>query len=195
MSSLSRSRNWTLSKSVSSPPKTICSNCVGGGRSAMTWSLDPRSIRTARSREFGQPIANEPEQRRMTCASGGQQRVMDRIGPIVDQRLPRQSRYQPLGFVHQKIGCRKVPVVTIGGREGAVERTGGDACEPQRQRWDARCRLDARLDRRQAVEPALGAGKFRPCEPIAAARPDRRTVERRAAAGSCEEQLVSDRRI
>ena len=57
-------------------------------------------------------------------APGGEQRVMDRIGPIVDQRLPRYRRYQPAGFVHQKVGCRKIPVMAVRPGESAIERAG-----------------------------------------------------------------------
>ena len=68
----------------------------------------------------------------MTRAPGGQQRVMDPIGPIVDQRLPRYRRYQPAGFVHQKVGCRKsIPIMAVRPGESAIERAGGDARETQ----------------------------------------------------------------
>ena len=73
----------------------------------------------------------------MTRAPGGQQRVMDRIGPIVDQRLPRYRRYQPAGFVHQKVGCRKIPIMAVRPGESAIERAGGDARDPQCKRWNA----------------------------------------------------------
>src|SRR6516225_12342421 len=45
-----------------------------------------------RSRKLRQPIANEVEQQLVTGAAGSHQRAMNRIGPIVDQRFPRQTR-------------------------------------------------------------------------------------------------------
>src|SRR5215475_5337882 len=85
-------------------------------------------------RELGKPIANNAEQDRVTGASGGDQSAMNRMGPIVSQQLPRQSRHHPAGFVHQKISRRKVPVVTVGGGESAVERPHCDTRKAERQR-------------------------------------------------------------
>src|SRR5262249_28155973 len=112
-----------------------------------------------RSRKLRQPIANEAEQQLVTGAAGSHQRAMNRLGPIVDQRSPRKTRDQPAGFVHQKIGCRKVPIVAVGGSKGAIERAGGNARKPQGERGNSRRGHDARLDRCETVEPTLGAGE------------------------------------
>src|SRR5262245_11589481 len=93
MSSLPRSRNSILSRSVSSPPKTRCSNWPLGAWSDMALSLEqsrlPCPSRAGRGNkegylcELGQPIAEETEQYRMTGPSGGHQHAMNQVGPIV----------------------------------------------------------------------------------------------------------------
>ena len=96
----------------------------------------------------------------MAGDAGGHQRAVNRIGAIVDQRLPRQSRYGATGFVHQKVGRRKVPVMAVGRGKAAVQRAAGDAGNTQRKRRHPWRDLDAGLDRGQHVEAALGCGKF-----------------------------------
>ena len=97
--------------------------------------------------------------------------------------------------MHQKVGRRKVPIVAVGGSKGAIERAGGNARKPQGERGNSRRGHDARLDRSETVEPTLGAGERRARELIARARFDRRAIERRAAAGDGEKQLVAHRRV
>ena len=58
----------------------------------------------------------------MTRTPGGNKRAMQRIGAIVDQGLTRECGQRAAGFVHQKIGSRKVPVVAVVRREGQIER-------------------------------------------------------------------------
>ena len=132
----------------------------------------------------------------MTGAAGGHQRTMHRIGPIVDQGFPRQRRQRAAGFVHQKVSRRKVPVVAVGSGEGAVDARRSrraPAATPARERAAPfRCAgsIAASASRRR-----FAPAEFRARQVIAGARPDRRTIERRAGARDRQEQFVGHRRI
>ena len=58
---------------------------------------------------------------------------MNRLTAIVDRRSSRECCELPAGFVHQKIGCRKVPVVAVAARKCDVQGALRDTGEPQRK--------------------------------------------------------------
>jgi hypothetical protein len=80
-----------------------------------------------------------------------------RVVLIVEQQSPRQRSERPARFVHQKVGRRKVPIMTVRRSKGAVERTVRDARQTQGERRDARFCYDPRLDCGKSVKPALGS--------------------------------------
>src|SRR5262249_60192368 len=106
---------------------------------------------------------------------------------------PAKSRAGPAGGGAETGAPRKAPSGAVGGGEGGVGGAGGGAREPQGERGNSRRGRDARLDRGKALQPALGAGKRRARQVIARAGHDRRAVERRAATGDGQEQLVGYR--
>ena len=55
--------------------------------------------------------------------------AMDRLGAVVGQNLPRQRGQRTAGFVHQKVGGRKVPVVAVSPGKSDVECALRDACK------------------------------------------------------------------
>ena len=99
---------------------TRCSNCFFAvGSSAdmarSPWSK-PRRRRNGRGwpnlREFGFAVAHEPDQSSVARIAGGNQRAMRRLRFIVFQRPADKFGERAAGFVHQKIGRRKVPIMT-----------------------------------------------------------------------------------
>ena len=67
------------------------------------------------------------------------------------------SGHRAAGFVHQKVGSRKVPVVAVAAGEGGIERAMGDARKPQRQRMNRGIGDDvAAVDRRAGPASRFG---------------------------------------
>ena len=131
----------------------------------------------------------------MTLTPGCQQRPVHRIRLVVNQQFASQCRERPAGFVQQKIGRGKIPVVTVRRGKRAIERSAGHPRETQRKRRHARAPLDARLHRGKAVQALLCAGE--PCtgDAVTDARMDRCIVEGRPLSGDGQEQLVRYRSI
>ena len=63
--------------------------------------------------------------------TGGNQRAMHDMRVIIAQRLAGKIGHHAAGFVHQKVGRRKVPVMAAGRGEGGIERAMRDAGQPQ----------------------------------------------------------------
>src|SRR5262249_49928919 len=97
----------------------------------------------------------------MPATACGNERAMHGMRLIVDQLFAGQRGECPAGFVHQKIGGCKVPIMAVRGGERAVERTGGDPGNTQRERGNAWRRFDARLKRDERFKPALGGEESR----------------------------------
>ena len=74
----------------------------------------------------------------MPVAPGGDQHPVPRHGTIIGQRLAAKRRQRAARFVHQKIGRRKVPVVTVAAGDGGVDGALRDPGKPQRQRVNPR---------------------------------------------------------
>jgi hypothetical protein len=53
----------------------------------------------------------QSKQRPVPGAPGGDQGPVHQLGAIINRRLPRERRQSAAGFVHQKVGSRKVPIV------------------------------------------------------------------------------------
>jgi len=85
------------------------------------------------SREVRAPVAKEIEHRCVTVATGSQDGAVDWIMQIIDQLLPCERGQRAAGFVHQKIGGRKVPVMGIDRRKSGIDAALRDARKPQRQ--------------------------------------------------------------
>src|SRR5687767_9781505 len=129
MSSFARSLNSRLSMLVNSPPKTRCSNCLRGWLDI--FDLSP-------SAETDAPALHEVDHLLMARAPGRDQSRVHRFGSIIDQSLADQGRQPAAGLVHQEIGRREVPVMTVVGRNRRIERALSDAREAQRERGDPR---------------------------------------------------------
>ena len=64
----------------------------------------------------------------------GDERAVPRVGAIVDQPPPGKVGHDAAGFVHQKVGCRKVPVVAVAAGDGDIEDALRYAGKPQGER-------------------------------------------------------------
>src|SRR6185369_17343583 len=67
-----------------------------------------------RLREFARAVAHQAEEGGMAGRAGRDQCAVHDMRTIVIQRLPGEIGEQTAGFVHQKVGGRKVPVVAAG---------------------------------------------------------------------------------
>ena len=120
---------------------------------------------------------------RSISAHGGRVRPQSarhaRYRAIIAQRLAGEIGHHAAGFVHQKVGRRKVPVVAAAG-EGGIEL----ACATRASRSASECTLGwARMSGVKAGEPveiALGAGEPGAVERRRRGLPRWRAVERRA---------------
>jgi hypothetical protein len=72
-------------------------------------------------RELGFTVAHEVDQCAMTGLTGSDQRAVCALQPIIYQWLTNKISEHPAGFVHQKVGRRKVPVMAAGRGQGSIE--------------------------------------------------------------------------
>ena len=86
-------------------------------------------------------------------------------------RLAVEIGQRAAGFVHQKVGCRKVPVVAVAADDGDVDLAMGDPRQPQRQRADARQRHHRGMQLGERAQEPLGAEQLRAFEALARAGP------------------------
>src|SRR3954447_12122330 len=108
MSSLSRSLNSAPPSSVSSPPKTRCGSCfLCAAMAAPVFTPEDN----ARSGELAHPVAHERHDRLVPCGTGGNQRPMRHKRAVEAEREAGEVGQHAAGFVHQKVGGGKVPVV------------------------------------------------------------------------------------
>src|SRR5688500_9078426 len=181
MSSWSRFRNSVLCRSVNSPPNTRWSNCPGLGWSAM----QVPSVASSPAAASGKlEVACEFEKRAVTLPSGSDQGPVHRTWTIVNRPHSIEVGQQAAGFVHQKIGRGKVPVMTVATRDGDVHAAMGDVGDAQSECADARQLYDLRVQGRNAFENALGTGELGAIE-IAS----RRDEDRHAVAGRADARL------
>lgn len=89
-------------------------------------------------REFGFSVAHELDQRIVARIAGGYQRAVRGLWLVVLKRPTREIRKRPAGFVHQKIGRCKVPVVTSARRERGIKCSVRNTCDSQRERMHFR---------------------------------------------------------
>jgi hypothetical protein len=82
--------------------------------------------------ELGHAAAHKIDQGGVAGRPGGNQRTVRRVRAVIDKPPPRKLRHHAAGFVHQKVGRRKIPIVAAGRRKGGIERAMPDAGEPQR---------------------------------------------------------------
>ncbi len=127
--------------------------------------------------------------------SGGDQRAVHHVRAIIDKPPPRKVGHHAAGFVHQKVGRRKIPIVAAAGGKGGIELAMRDADKPQRQREDFGLGGDLRMQAAQAIEIALGAGELGAGQSRARACQNARAVERGALPARGQEHLVRHRRI
>src|SRR5262245_18196195 len=85
-------------------------------------------------RECGFAIADQLEQRSVAAMASGYQCAMRGLRLIVLQRVARKVSERAAGFVHQKIGRCKIPIVTACGCACRLQSPLGDACHPQCER-------------------------------------------------------------
>ena len=121
-------------------------------------------------------VPHESKRRAMARPARRDQQRMHRLRAIVGQRLAVDVGQRAAGFVHQKVGCGKVPVVAVAADDGDVDLAMRDAGEPQRQRTDPRQRHHRRMQFGQRAEEPLRAEQLGAVEP--GARPDLRSARR-----------------
>ena len=174
-STLSRSLNSVASSLLSSPPNTRWSNCfcgVGADIASSSTLSTPGAQRYTGSLVCARMRSASAACRSRPAASSD---AVDRIGPVVDQNPAVERGQHAAGFVHQKVGSRKVPVVAVAAGDGGVELACGHAGEPQRQRMNARHRHNAGAAC-SAIRSSmlLGPGDAGAVEAGAGTGPDRR---------------------
>ena len=74
----------------------------------------------------------------MAGLTGCDERAVHGLRTVVFQRPSREIGQRTAGFVHQKVGCCKVPVVAAARGESSVEGSLRHAREPQGERVDFR---------------------------------------------------------
>ena len=87
---------------------------------------------------------------------------MHRLRAVIGQNLPRQRGQRTAGFVHQKVGRRKVPVVAVAACKSDVERALRDACKAQRERADPWHRHNLRVNSVSQVRNRFGPDALAP---------------------------------
>src|SRR5579872_3452657 len=111
MSILVKSLNSWPDTLASSPPDTRCSNCCGFG-SRVAFAMASK-FRYGDSRRCKTRVVQQIDKRCVPVTPGGNQHSVPRHGAIIRQEPAAQRRQRAARFVHQKIGCGKVPVVTV----------------------------------------------------------------------------------
>jgi hypothetical protein len=147
------------------------------------------------STQFVLVLTQQRGQRPMTRKPRRDENAVDRNCPVIGWLSTPDRGQRTAGFVHQKIGRRKVPIGAVPTCECDIQRTVGDAGEPQRQRMNPRQNLEWRGDRGEAIENPLRPGHPRPCNRLAGTRVKRDIVAGSAAAGDGKKEFVSYRRV
>jgi len=93
----------------------------------------------------------------MAGMPGGNQRAMHDMRAVIAKPLAGKIGEHAAGFVHQKIGRRKVPVMAAGRGERGIEFSLRDAREPQRERMHLGLRQDIGRKTREPVEIAFSS--------------------------------------
>ncbi len=130
----------------------------------------------------------------MPPAPSRHQHAVDGLRLVVNQRLTVEPGDCPAGFVHQKIGSRKVPVVAGTAGDGAVQLAGRNPRDAQRERVNPGHGNQPGMALREPFQDALGAAELGAIEIGSIARRYRLVVAGGAAARGRHEHLVCDRR-
>ena len=127
-------------------------------------------------RKFGPPIAQELDQLCVAATPGCDKRAMDRLRSIVNQRSPRERGQRAAGFVHQKISCGKVPIVTIAANDADVELALRNTGQTKSKRANSGHRNDAGIVVGQLLQKALWPDGPGPGKADCLAGEDRKSV-------------------
>ena len=100
-------------------------------------------------------------------ASRRDQDAVNRIRPVIDEHPAVERGHHASGFVHQKIGSRKVPIMAVAAGHCGLDLALRHAHETQRQRIDARDHDETGLLLGHDFERALGSGEARTGEALA----------------------------
>src|SRR6476661_8554683 len=130
MSSLLRSRNSRPATLFNSPPKTRWSNCFAGCCGVSDMKFAPRRMALRKREAF---IPKKFSKSRVPVQSGREQYPMPRHRTIIDDATASDRGEHATGFVHQKVGSRKVPVVTVGTSDCDIACAIRDLSQSQRQ--------------------------------------------------------------
>src|SRR6188474_211317 len=114
----------------------------------------------------------------MACLTGSDERAVNGLRTIVFQRPSCEIGQRAAGFVHQKVGSCKIPLMATRRRKSCVERALRHACEPESERMDFWLCEGAVCQLGESIEVALGSGDLRAAQSIAVAHFDRGTVQR-----------------
>jgi hypothetical protein len=74
----------------------------------------------------------------MTLATRRYQHPVRDVPTIVKDCVPRKRRHVTIRFLHDQIGCRKVPIAALTACKSGIQTPLGDPAEPERQRSNPR---------------------------------------------------------
>src|SRR5579862_8562755 len=73
----------------------------------------------------------------MTIAPRRHQHPMGHLAAIVQDVIPRKRGHATIRFMHDQIGCSKVPVAALAAGKGRIEPSMSDPAQAKRERSDA----------------------------------------------------------
>ena len=79
---------------------------------------------------------------RMTIATRCHQHPMRDLPAVIEDGISGEIAHPTIGFLHDQIRRRKVPIMTVAARKSRIQRAMGDPAQPQRERTDLRMQLD-----------------------------------------------------
>src|ERR1700688_1042440 len=103
-------------------------------------------------------VVQQIDQHAMAGTTGGYQRAMHNVRDIVTQQTAGNIGQQAAGFVHQKVGRGKVPVMAARRGQCGIEFPLRDARQPQGERMHFGLRQNTGVKAGEPVEIAFGAG-------------------------------------
>ncbi|MGY3652676.1 hypothetical protein ACVWW2_007967 [Bradyrhizobium sp. LM4.3] len=71
---------------------------------------------------------------RMTIATRCHQHPVRDFPAVIEDGISGEVAHPTIRFLHDQIGRRKVPVMTVAARKSRIQRAMGDPAEPQRER-------------------------------------------------------------
>ena len=79
---------------------------------------------------------------RMPITSRSHQHPVRHLPAIILNRVPRERCHPTIGFLHDQICRRKVPIAALAAGKGRIQAAVGDPAQPKRQRANSRKQRD-----------------------------------------------------